>query len=93
MFHDPSLERTTDGKGFIREQAWSNVIEHIRTIREPRQQIPTFQQVCDLLMKPENLHVKLNVSLNSVEYELDQILSPFCRSTLNLTTILNDYFA
>lgn len=65
MFHDPSLERTTDGKGFIREQAWSNVIEHYRTIREPRQQIPTFQQVCDLLMKPENMHVKLNVSMEN----------------------------
>lgn len=64
MFHDPSLERTTNGKGFIREQDWSNGIEHVRTIQEPRQQIPTFQQVCDLLMKPENMHVKLNVSSN-----------------------------
>lgn len=63
MFHDPSLERTTDGKGFIREQAWSEGIEHIRTIKEPRQQIPTFQQVCDLLMISENRHVKLNIDI------------------------------
>lgn len=64
MFHDPSLERTTNGKGFIREQDWSNGIEHVRTTKEPRQQIPTFHQVCDLLMKPENMHVKLNVSMD-----------------------------
>lgn len=63
MFHDPSLERTTDGKGFIREQQWSNGIEHIRTTKEPKQQIPTFHQVCDLLMKPENMHVKLNIDI------------------------------
>lgn len=67
MFHDPSLERTTDGKGFIREQAWNGGIEHLRTMKEPRQQIPTFEQVCDLLMRPENQHVKLNVSVKAEE--------------------------
>jgi glycerophosphoryl diester phosphodiesterase len=65
MFHDPSLERTTDGKGLIHNQAWQDGIEHLRTVKEPRQQIPTFQQVCDLLMVPENQHVKLNVSTPS----------------------------
>lgn len=63
MFHDPSLERTTDGKGFICQQNWIDGIDQVRTIKEPRQQIPTFEQICDLLMKPENRHVKLNVSL------------------------------
>lgn len=27
MFHDPTLERTTTGKGKIREQPWRGVIE------------------------------------------------------------------
>lgn len=63
MFHDPSLERTTDGKGFIRDQPWNDCIEHVRTKAKPCQQIPTFAQVCDLLMRPENRHVKLNIDI------------------------------
>lgn len=62
MFHDPSLERTTDGKGLIKQQPWHDGIEHVRTTAKPQQQLPTFRSVCDLLMKPENKHVKLNVS-------------------------------
>lgn len=62
MFHDPSLERTTNGKGLIKQQPWHDGIEHVRTVAKPQQQLPTFKGVCDLLMKPENRHVKLNVS-------------------------------
>lgn len=65
MFHDPSLERTTDGKGLIYERAYygDNGIEHLRTLKQPAQQIPTFVQVCDLLMRPEHKHVKLNLDI------------------------------
>ena len=63
MFHDPSLERTTNGTGLIRTQPWKGCIENIRTSKAPHQQLPTFQQVCDLLMRPENKHVKLNVGI------------------------------
>ena len=64
MFHDPTLERTTNGKGLIYQRPYygDNGIEHIRTLKEPVQQIPTFKEVCDLLMRPECKHVKLNVS-------------------------------
>lgn len=65
MFHDPSLERTTDGHGLIRTQPWHCTIEHVRTKARPHQQLPTFRDVCDLLMAPENSHVKLNVSMPS----------------------------
>ena len=27
MFHDPTLDRTTTGKGLIRKQPWKGVIE------------------------------------------------------------------
>lgn len=27
MFHDPTLDRTTNGKGLIRQQPWHGVIE------------------------------------------------------------------
>ncbi|CDR99563.1 hypothetical protein [Sporisorium scitamineum] len=65
MFHDPTLERTTDGKGLIYERPYygQDGIEHIRTLKQPAQQIPTFPQVCDLLMRPENKHVKLNLDI------------------------------
>jgi len=65
MFHDPSLERTTDGEGIIREKKWfgEGGMEHVRTLKEPRQAIPTFAQTIEILMKPENRHVKFNVDV------------------------------
>ncbi|EMD37157.1 hypothetical protein CERSUDRAFT_115072 [Gelatoporia subvermispora B] len=65
MFHDPSLDRTTNGTGFIREKLWYGPegMEQLRTTKEPRQSIPTFAETVALLMKPENLHVKLNVDV------------------------------
>ncbi|EMD40535.1 hypothetical protein CERSUDRAFT_91264 [Gelatoporia subvermispora B] len=65
MFHDPSLDRTTDGNGFIREKNWygPNGMEHLRTVKEPKQAIPTFAETIALLMKPENMHVRFNVDV------------------------------
>lgn len=62
MFHDPSLERTTDGKGYIRDQPYYGSLENVRTTKEPKQAIPTFKEACDLLMQEGNKHVKFNVS-------------------------------
>jgi len=65
MFHDPSLARTTDSKGEIRERDWygEDGMEHIRTIKEPKQSIPTFAATVELLMRPENQEVKFNVDV------------------------------
>jgi len=65
MFHDPSLERTTNGKGFIKEKNWygPDGMEQLRTTKEPTQSIPTFAETIALLMKPENRHAKLNVDV------------------------------
>ncbi|TFK55429.1 PLC-like phosphodiesterase [Heliocybe sulcata] len=65
MFHDPSLERTTDGHGLIREKYWYGPegMEHVRTKKEPKQAVPTFPETIELLMKPENHHVQLNVDV------------------------------
>ncbi|KDQ08240.1 hypothetical protein BOTBODRAFT_38071 [Botryobasidium botryosum FD-172 SS1] len=65
MFHDPHLHRTTDGKGAIRELDWHGEqgMQHVRTIKEPRQSIPTFAETIALLMKPENSHVLFNVDV------------------------------
>lgn len=61
MFHDSVLGRTTNGSGKIGEQEYHGGIEHVRTIEEPVQKIPTFNELCDFLMQPENSHVKANV--------------------------------
>lgn len=65
MFHDPALDRTTDGKGLIREQNWygDNGMQNLRTVKKPAQSIPTFAETVELLMKPENQHVKFNVDV------------------------------
>jgi len=65
MFHDPTLERTTNSKGLIRESNWygTDGMVHARTIKEPKQPIPTFIETLDLLMKPENQHVKFNIDV------------------------------
>jgi len=65
MFHDPDLSRTTDSQGQIKERDWYGPegIEHVRTIKLPKQAIPTFAQTVELLMRPENQHVKFNVDV------------------------------
>jgi len=65
MFHDPWLSRTTNGKGYIKDQPWygPDGMEHLRTIKEPKQSIPTFAETVALLMIPENLHMKFNVDV------------------------------
>ncbi|EKM59894.1 uncharacterized protein PHACADRAFT_250682 [Phanerochaete carnosa HHB-10118-sp] len=65
MFHDPSLDRTTNGTGLIREQNWygEEGMQHLRTVKKPVQAIPTFAEAVELLMKSENRHVKFNVDV------------------------------
>ena len=48
-----ALDRTTNGKGLIREQNWhgENGMEHLRTVKKPEQSIPTFAETVALLMK------------------------------------------
>jgi len=65
MFHDPSLDRTTNMKGLIREKNWygPDGMEHARTKKEPQQSIPTFAETVELLMQPENRHVVFDVDV------------------------------
>jgi glycerophosphoryl diester phosphodiesterase len=76
MFHDPDLKRTTGSKGLIRQRHWygKDGIEHLRTIKQPPQGIPTFVQTIALLMKPENQHVKFNVDVK-VQNDPDRLFS------------------
>lgn len=53
MFHDPSLGRTTDFKGNIRDLNWhgEDGMMNARTVKEPKQAIPTFEETISLLMR------------------------------------------
>lgn len=76
MFHDPALGRTTDSKGEIKERKWygENGMQHVRTIKEPKQTIPTFAETVALLMKPENMQVKFNVDVK-VQNDPDRLFA------------------
>ncbi|KAI0832730.1 PLC-like phosphodiesterase [Trametes gibbosa] len=68
MFHDPTLDRTTNGTGNIRDKNWYGLkgMEHLRTTKKPEQSIPTFAETVALLMKartPENRHVQFNIDV------------------------------
>lgn len=63
IFHDPALERTTDGQGMIQDQNWYGQVEHVRTLEKPRQKIPRFEQLCDLMMQPHCRHVTANIDI------------------------------
>ncbi|RPD66867.1 PLC-like phosphodiesterase [Lentinus tigrinus ALCF2SS1-7] len=65
MFHDPSVDRVTDGSGLIREKLWygEGGMQELRTVKEPKQSLATFEETVQLLMKPENRHVKFNVDV------------------------------
>ncbi|KAH9899561.1 PLC-like phosphodiesterase [Cubamyces lactineus] len=65
MFHDPSVDRVTDGTGLIRERLWHGEggLQQLRTVKEPKQPLATFEETINLLMRPENQHVKFNVDV------------------------------
>jgi hypothetical protein len=49
-------------------------MQHVRTIKEPKQAIPTFLETVVLLMKPENMHVKFNVDIK-VQNDPDRLFA------------------
>lgn len=63
MFHDSVLGRTTNGSGNIADQPYAGGIDQVRTVEQPVQKIPTFNELCDFLMRPENRHVKANIDV------------------------------
>jgi len=49
-------------------------MQYVRTIKEPKQTIPTFAETVALLMRPENRHVKFNVDVK-VQNDPDRLFS------------------
>jgi phosphatidylglycerol phospholipase C len=82
MFHDPDLSRTTDSTGLIRERDWNGEdgMHKVRTVKEPKQTIPTFAETVALLMLPENRHVKFNVGTFYLPGTCSQTRTGRCQS-------------
>ncbi|KAK4705770.1 phosphatidylglycerol phospholipase C, partial [Phenoliferia sp. Uapishka_3] len=60
---DPLLDRTTNGTGRIQTQKYHGVLDKLVTNKSPHQRIPTFRETIALLMKPNNMHVFLNIDV------------------------------
>lgn len=63
VFHDPALERFTNGKGMIQDQNWAGELEHVQTLQEPHQPLARFEQLCEVLMQPRASHIKLSLDI------------------------------
>ncbi|SCZ91876.1 BZ3500_MvSof-1268-A1-R1_Chr5-3g08192 [Microbotryum saponariae] len=63
MFHDPHLDRTTNGTGRIQTQKYYGVLDKLVTNKSPQQKIPTFRETIELLMRPNNRSVFLNIDV------------------------------
>ncbi|KAJ3563203.1 hypothetical protein NP233_g9090 [Leucocoprinus birnbaumii] len=92
MFHDPDLARTTNSTGLIKERNWfgEDGMQHVRTIKEPIQPIPLFSETVELLMRPENLHVRFNidVKIQNDPEKLFKLLSDVITSQPSWETVL-----
>jgi len=63
MFHDPALDRTTDGVGRIAHTDYYGGLDKLRTKEFPQQPIATFHEAMQLISRPENQHVTFNVDI------------------------------
>ncbi|TNY19246.1 glycerophosphoryl diester phosphodiesterase [Rhodotorula diobovata] len=63
VFHDPRVDRTTDGTGRIATQNYHGGLDQLRTVQAPHQKIPLLRETLDLLMLPANQHVLLNIDV------------------------------
>ncbi|KAG5635527.1 hypothetical protein H0H81_010970 [Sphagnurus paluster] len=60
----------------IKERNWygQDGMEKVRTVKEPKQAIPTFAQTVELLMRPENQHANFNVDVK-VQNDPDRLFA------------------
>ncbi|KAI8382322.1 PLC-like phosphodiesterase [Blakeslea trispora] len=53
MMHDLTLNRTTTGTGAVRDQNWHGYIDTLKTQSDPAQPISRFNDVLDMLIRPD----------------------------------------
>jgi len=59
MLHDPSLDRTTNGSGLVKDVNWYGYLEDLKTIKEPPQAVARFKDVLELLTRPDVVAKKI----------------------------------
>jgi len=72
MCHDPDLARTTGSQGLIRETNWFGPegMEHLKTLREPKQSMPRFSDMLTLISKHEGIMFNVDVKVWSDPQQL-----------------------
>lgn len=69
VIHDERVERTTEGLGFVREYTLNELKKlHIYADTNPSQQIPTIEEVFDLIEPRLKAGMKLNIELKNSVY-------------------------
>lgn len=72
VIHDERVDRTTDGIGFVRDFTLAQIQRlHINAGVNSNQQIPTINEVLDLLEPGMKLGLKLNIELKNSVYPYD----------------------
>jgi len=61
--HDPSLERTTNGTGLIKDQPWHGYIDRLRSKKEPHVGVPRCVDVLAFLAQEGNEKVWWNIDI------------------------------
>ena len=69
VIHDERVDRTTEGIGYVRDYTLSELKRlHIYADEHPTQQIPTMDEVFDLIEASLNKGMKLNIELKNSVY-------------------------
>lgn len=61
--HDPSLDRTTDGTGLIKDRPWKGYIDGLRSKKEPHVPVPHCLDVLAFLAQEGNEKVWWNIDI------------------------------
>ncbi|KAG2229427.1 PLC-like phosphodiesterase [Thamnidium elegans] len=69
VMHDLTLDRTSTGKGPVRESNWHGYIDGLTTKAEPSQPIPRFKDVLDLLTQPEVSSIEGLYMIVDIKYD------------------------
>lgn len=72
VIHDEKVDRTTDGTGYVRDYTLTELKElRINAGVNPTQQVPTIEEVLDLLESAMNSGLRLNIELKNskIPYE------------------------
>lgn len=98
VIHDERVDRTTEGQGYVRDYTLSQIKRlHIYAGDHPAQQIPTIEEVFDLLEARLKSGLKLNIELKNsiVAYEgmEEKITKLVQRRGMQASVIYSSFYA